>query len=133
MHSRLPHSLACHVEACHHAVNASPLIDGLQVQIVKDVVLDRSWDYLTGKQLDCFTCLATSSDDILDKPAPFSLINGNGSSADGGVPAASAMLQGEAAKPDLGDADNAELGTSYIADQSTAKCSFNSLMSDESS
>lgn len=67
-------------------------------------LLGRSWNHLTGKQLDCFTCAsAESCDDVTAAAtaAPVSALTGT--SADGGVPPASALQQSDAAKHDLGD------------------------------
>ena len=77
--------------------------------------IDRSWNHVTGEQLDCFTCApAEPSDGVtaLDVAAPVSSLNGT--SADGGVPPASALQQGDAAKHDLGDADDTGLGTHLL-------------------
>lgn len=75
-------------------------------------MLDRSWNHLTGQQLDCFTCApAESSDGVTaaDAAAPVSSLTGT--SADGGVPPSSALQQSDAAKHDLGDAEDTGLGT----------------------
>ena len=67
---------------------------------------------MTGEQLDCFACApAESSDGVTaaDAAAPVSSLTGT--SADGGVPPASALRQSDAAKHDLGDADDTGLGT----------------------
>ena len=78
-------------------------------KLLNTLVPSRSWEYLTGKQLDCFTCVsADTSDDVMDEAAAVSSVTGT--SADGGVLAASATLQSDAAKQDLGDDDDADLG-----------------------
>lgn len=70
---------------------------------------DRSWNHLTGQQLHCFKFVPVgSSDDLANAAAPVS--SHHGASADGGVPAASAMLQSHAAKQDLGDAEETGIG-----------------------
>ena len=76
-------------------------------EVLTHSMLDRSWNHLTGKQLDCFTCVLAESPD--DAAAPVSSLTGT--SADGGVPPAAAMQQSDAAKQDLGDADDAGIGT----------------------
>ena len=75
-------------------------------------MLGRSWNYLTGKQLDCFTCAsAESCDDVTAAAAAAPVSAITGTSADGGVTPASALQQSDAAKHDLGDdADDAGLG-----------------------
>ena len=70
--------------------------------------LGRSWQYLDGKQLDCFTCSEPDAQDDAPSNAPVSLVTGV--SADGGVPAASATAQSDAARQDLGDEDDADMG-----------------------
>ena len=77
-------------------------------KVLTHLRLDRSWNHLTGEQLDCFTCAPAESPDGVT-PAPVSSLTGT--SADGGVPPASALRQGDAAKHDLGYADDTGLGT----------------------
>ena len=74
---------------------------------------DRSWRHLSGEQLDCFTCITEDAPSgSLQQAAPVSSVTG--ASADGGVPAASAMAQSDAAKHDMGDGDgdDADMGKS---------------------
>ena len=67
-------------------------------------VAGRSWRYLSGQQLDCFTCTTQgAAEGFLEETAAVSSLAAT--SADGGVPPASAVAQGQAAKHDLGDAD----------------------------
>lgn len=67
-------------------------------------VAGRSWRYLSGQQLDCFTCTTHDAPPgSLQETAPVS--SPTATSADGGVPPASAVAQGDAAKHDLGDDD----------------------------
>ncbi len=69
----------------------------------------RSWRHLTGKQLDCFTCISEDAQkDPLEDAAPVSSVTAT--AGDGGVAAASATLQSDAAKQDLGDDEDAEMG-----------------------
>ena len=71
----------------------------------------RSWRHLSGEQLDCFTCITEDAPTgSLQQAALLSSVIGT--SADGGVPAASAMAQSDAAKHDMGDdnADDANMG-----------------------
>lgn len=80
----------------------------------------RSWNHLTGQQLDCFTFApAEVSDSMADAAAPAS--SPTGVSADGGVPPASALLQSHAAKQDLGDADDTGIDVA-TAGRSDKKC-----------
>ena len=67
-------------------------------------VASRSWRYLSGQQLDCFTCTPQdASEGSLEEVAPVPSLTAT--SADGGVPPASAVSQSDAAKHDLGDDD----------------------------
>lgn len=76
---------------------------------VSTCVRDRSWNHLTGQQLDCFKFApAEPPDTVADAAAHVS--SATGTSADGGVPAASAMLQSDAAKQDLGDDADTGIG-----------------------
>lgn len=73
----------------------------------------RSWRHLSGEQLDCFTCITEGAPSgSLQQAAPVASVTG--ASADGGVPAASAMAQSDAAKHDMGDGDvdDADMGKS---------------------
>lgn len=64
---------------------------------------------MKGQQLHCFKFASVgSSNTVADAAAPVSSLSG--ASADGGVPAASAMLQSHAAKEDLGDAADTGVG-----------------------
>ena len=73
--------------------------------------LDRSWQYLDSKQLDCYTCTAPGTENNAPGNAPISSVTDV--SADGGVPAASATAQSDAAKQDLGDEDDTDMGAHF--------------------
>ncbi|KAL0026674.1 hypothetical protein WJX79_003178 [Trebouxia sp. C0005] len=76
----------------------------------------RSWRYLSGQQLDCFTCTTHDAPPgSLQETAPVS--SPTATSADGGVPPASAVAQGDAAKHDLGDDDDDAQVSKEAADE----------------
>ncbi|DBA81758.1 TPA: WD repeat-containing protein 4 [Trebouxia sp. C0004] len=74
----------------------------------------RSWRYLSGQQLDCFTCTTQhAAEGSIEEAAPVSSLIAT--SADGGVPPASAILQSDAAKHDLGgDDDDAAMDAAQV-------------------
>lgn len=76
----------------------------------------RSWSHLTGRQLDCLTCFTESAQDgSVEEAAHVSPVTAT--SADGGVRAASATAQSDAAKHDLGDDDDdADMGMYNLLD-----------------